>query len=78
MTGVNGWHMKALYRPAYCPNLQKHTRGPADTPTAGFVTVSDWHEETGRVEVFACTVCETIFGLDRNRMFTAVPDECVS
>jgi peroxiredoxin family protein len=55
-----------------------HTSGPIDTPTAEFVTVSDWHEETGRVEVYACTVCGAVFGLDRSGMFVAVPDECVT
>jgi len=70
--------MKAPYRPAYCPCPDVHTNGPIDTPTAEFVTVSDWHEETGRVEVYACTICGAVFGLDRGRMFAAVPDECVS
>jgi len=63
---------------AYCPCLHLHTSGPVDAATADYLTTSEWHEDTGRVEVFACTVCETIFGLDRNRFFVPVPAECAS
>ena len=62
---------------AYCP--AQHNDDPAQTgPQANLVGTSEWSEEFGRVEVFVCSGCGAVFGLDRNGFFCPVPDDMVA
>jgi rubrerythrin len=69
--------MQRTANTAYCP--APHDEDPAATgPQADKLGDADWSYEYGRVEVFACRVCGTVFGLDRHGMFCPVPDDFAS
>lgn len=57
---------------AHCPD--NHRIGP----TATYQGASDRLSSFGRIEVYACEVCGTVFGLDRNGLFVAVPDDFIA